>query len=205
MKYDVALCHPDEITNLIPKSSGWRSYSQYLIRMTYDQCRMSSGWLMMLPYVHISWHNCLIFSYIGRLYFANVRFSDDMPGFMYGCRVWSQMTVDWTLTKVVIIDVTRAGMSVENYALFVDYMTLYHIYPLQVHSDDTRLLQNTMWERRRYPESRFQQCTFTETLICGLLWCWKQYLHNHSHSALFDVVTPPPPPPLYLVHSPTYT
>ena len=45
------LCHPDEIINLIPKSSGWLSYSQYLIRMTYDQCRMSSGWLTMFPYV----------------------------------------------------------------------------------------------------------------------------------------------------------
>ena len=45
MTYDVALCHPDEITNLIPQSSGWPSYSQYLIRMTYRHCRTSSGWL----------------------------------------------------------------------------------------------------------------------------------------------------------------
>ena len=55
MTYDVALCHPDEITNLIPKSSGWLSYSQYLIRMTYRRCichpddlpgvGISSGWV----------------------------------------------------------------------------------------------------------------------------------------------------------------
>ena len=46
MTYNVTLCHPDEIINLIPKSSGWLNYSQYLIRMTYGHCRMSSGWLM---------------------------------------------------------------------------------------------------------------------------------------------------------------
>ena len=55
MTYDVALCHPGEITNLIPKSSGWLSYSQYLIRMTYRRCichpddlpgvGISSGWV----------------------------------------------------------------------------------------------------------------------------------------------------------------
>ena len=49
-------CHPDDLwcclmpsgwdsENLIPKSSGWLSYSQYLIRMTYRRCIMSSGWL----------------------------------------------------------------------------------------------------------------------------------------------------------------
>ena len=32
------LCHPDQITNLIPKWSGWLSYFQYLIRMTYGHC-----------------------------------------------------------------------------------------------------------------------------------------------------------------------
>ena len=45
------LCHPDEITNLIPKSSEWLSYSQYLIRMTYGHCGVSSGWLTILAYV----------------------------------------------------------------------------------------------------------------------------------------------------------
>ena len=55
MTYDVVLCHPDEITNLIPKSSGWLSYSQYLIRMIYRRCichpddlpgvGISSGWV----------------------------------------------------------------------------------------------------------------------------------------------------------------
>ena len=55
MTYDVVLCHPGEITNLIPKSSGWLSYSQYLIRMTYRRCichpddlpgvGISSGWV----------------------------------------------------------------------------------------------------------------------------------------------------------------
>ena len=43
--YNVALSHPDEITNVIPKSSGWFCNWQYLIRMTYDRCIMSSGWL----------------------------------------------------------------------------------------------------------------------------------------------------------------
>ena len=38
-------------TDLIPKSFRWLSCWQYLIRMTYGQCRMSSGWLTMLPYV----------------------------------------------------------------------------------------------------------------------------------------------------------
>ena len=41
MTYDIALCHRDEITNLIPKSSVWPSYSQYLIRMTYEHCKMT--------------------------------------------------------------------------------------------------------------------------------------------------------------------
>ena len=36
--------HPNEINNLVPKSSGWLSYSKYLIRMTYGRCIMSSGW-----------------------------------------------------------------------------------------------------------------------------------------------------------------
>ena len=49
MTYDVGLCHPDEITNLILKSSVWLSFSQYLIWMTYGHCRMSSGWLTILP------------------------------------------------------------------------------------------------------------------------------------------------------------
>ena len=34
MIYDIALCHPDEVTNLIPKSSGRLNYFQYLIRIT---------------------------------------------------------------------------------------------------------------------------------------------------------------------------
>ena len=37
--------------DLIPKSTGWLNYSQYLIRMTYGHYRMSSGWLTMLSYV----------------------------------------------------------------------------------------------------------------------------------------------------------
>ena len=45
------LCHPDEIINLISKSSGWLSYSQYLIRMIYGHCKMSSGWLAILAYI----------------------------------------------------------------------------------------------------------------------------------------------------------
>ena len=44
MTYDVAQCHPDEITNLILKSSGWLSNWHYVTRMTYGQCTMSSGW-----------------------------------------------------------------------------------------------------------------------------------------------------------------
>ena len=51
MTYDLALFHTDEITNLVPKSSGWLSYWQYLIRMTYGQYSMSSGWHMKLPWV----------------------------------------------------------------------------------------------------------------------------------------------------------
>ena len=51
MTYDCVLCHPDEITMLIPKSSGWLRYRQNLIWMTYEHCSMSSGWIMILPYV----------------------------------------------------------------------------------------------------------------------------------------------------------
>ena len=47
----IAGCHPEEITMLIPKSSGWLSYWQYLTRMTYGHCRMSSGWLTILSYL----------------------------------------------------------------------------------------------------------------------------------------------------------
>ena len=49
--YDSALCHTDEINLLIPKSSGWLSYRQYLIRTTYGHCRMSTGWLTKLSYL----------------------------------------------------------------------------------------------------------------------------------------------------------
>ena len=51
MPCDVVMCHPAEITNLILKSPGWLRYSQYLIRVTYGHCRMSSGWLGILSYV----------------------------------------------------------------------------------------------------------------------------------------------------------
>ena len=55
-------CHLDDLQccpmsskwdnyNLIPKSSGWHSHFQYLIQMTYRHCRMSSGWLTILPYL----------------------------------------------------------------------------------------------------------------------------------------------------------
>ena len=37
------LSHPDEITILMPKSSGWVSSWPYLIRMTFGHCSMSSG------------------------------------------------------------------------------------------------------------------------------------------------------------------
>ena len=37
-------CHPDDIANVIPKSSGCLSYYQYFSRMTYGRCIMSSGW-----------------------------------------------------------------------------------------------------------------------------------------------------------------
>ena len=52
------LSHPDEITMLIPKSSGWLSYLQYLIRMTYGYCRMSPGWLTICP-ISSGWHNVI--------------------------------------------------------------------------------------------------------------------------------------------------
>ena len=52
------LSHPDEITMLIPKSSGWLSYRQYLIRMTYGYCRMSPGWLTFCP-ISSGWHNVI--------------------------------------------------------------------------------------------------------------------------------------------------
>ena len=54
------LSHPDEITMLIPKSSGWLSYRQYLIQMTCGYCRMSSGWLLDTAVCHpddISYHH----------------------------------------------------------------------------------------------------------------------------------------------------
>ena len=46
----MTLCHPDDIEQY-RKSSGWLSYSQYLIRMTYGYCRISSGWLKIMVYV----------------------------------------------------------------------------------------------------------------------------------------------------------
>ena len=46
-----SLSHPDEISMLMHKSSGWLSYRQYLIRMTYGYCTMSSGWLAILSYL----------------------------------------------------------------------------------------------------------------------------------------------------------
>ena len=49
------LSHPDEINMLMPKSFGWLSYRQYLIRMTYGYCRMSSVWLTILS----RWHNVI--------------------------------------------------------------------------------------------------------------------------------------------------
>ena len=53
---DITGCHPDDLwccpmspgwdnQNLTPKSPGWLSYSQCLIRMTYDRCIVSSGCL----------------------------------------------------------------------------------------------------------------------------------------------------------------
>ena len=63
MTYDVALCHPDEITNVIPKSSGWLSYFQYLIRMTDGRCIMSSGWLNWRWYlIRMSYGNVIMSS-----------------------------------------------------------------------------------------------------------------------------------------------
>ena len=43
MTYDVALCHPDDITSFESKSSGWVSSWSYLIWMTCGPCIMSSG------------------------------------------------------------------------------------------------------------------------------------------------------------------
>ena len=51
MTFDINLCHPHEIINLIPKSSKWLNYCQYLIRMTYGHCSMSPGWLTILTYL----------------------------------------------------------------------------------------------------------------------------------------------------------
>ena len=51
MTYGSTICHPDEITMLIPKSSGRLSYRQYLIRITYGHFRILSGWLTILPYL----------------------------------------------------------------------------------------------------------------------------------------------------------
>ena len=51
LTYNITLCHPDQITLLIPKSSVWFCYRQYLIRSTYGHCRMSSGWLTILLYL----------------------------------------------------------------------------------------------------------------------------------------------------------
>ena len=58
MTYDIAPCHPDEITNLIPKSHGWLSYSQNPVRMTYGHCSMSPGWHTILPYlIRTTWRH----------------------------------------------------------------------------------------------------------------------------------------------------
>ena len=51
MTHNIALCHPDEIIYLIHKSPGWLNYYQYLVRMTYVQWTMSSGWHTKLPEV----------------------------------------------------------------------------------------------------------------------------------------------------------
>ena len=40
---DTALCHPDDIS-YHHMSSGWLSRNWYLIRMSYDNVNMSSGW-----------------------------------------------------------------------------------------------------------------------------------------------------------------
>ena len=57
----LAISHPDEILP-ISKSSGWLSYSQYLIRMTYRRCichsddlpgvGISSGWVTAISLCH---------------------------------------------------------------------------------------------------------------------------------------------------------
>ena len=50
MVNEASLSHPDDITSVEPMSYGWDSTWSHLIPMTYDQCRMSSGWLTMLPH-----------------------------------------------------------------------------------------------------------------------------------------------------------
>ena len=42
--------HPDDLT-VGTFSPGWVNYWQYLIRMTYGYCRMSSGWLSIFSYL----------------------------------------------------------------------------------------------------------------------------------------------------------
>ena len=63
MTYDVGLCHPVEITILIPMSSGWLRYRQYLIWMTYGRCILSSGWLTWRWYViRMGYGKCIMSS-----------------------------------------------------------------------------------------------------------------------------------------------
>ena len=53
-----AVCRVDDIWRR-PKSPGWLvrlSSWRYLIRITYDQCSMSSGWIKMLPHaIEMTW------------------------------------------------------------------------------------------------------------------------------------------------------
>ena len=57
------LSHPDEITMLMPKSSGWVSPWPYLIRMTFGHCSMSSGWLSRNRYLlRMSYDNVIMSS-----------------------------------------------------------------------------------------------------------------------------------------------
>ena len=79
MSYDIAMCYPDNIINVISMSSGWLNYWQYLIRMILTLGGISSGW-------HRCWQYLIWVTYghkyvIRMTYHAIICHSDDLAEF----------------------------------------------------------------------------------------------------------------------------
>ena len=96
-------CHPDDLwcclmssgwdnANLIPKSSGWFSYSQYLIRMTYRRYIMSSGWL--------TWRWYLIRMIYGKFIMSSGWHT--LPFYVIGWLNWGWFLIRMSFGKVIM-------------------------------------------------------------------------------------------------------